>query len=140
MGIAHRADRSLGCTVSVWDGDVGVEDVQQHLIALAGDRDWPPGLLHLTDLTTIGTVSVPDPELVALLYEGTNLSEELRVALVVRPEALDKPDVRFASAAREVKAQLFTDLTLACANLGVDSTAVAATIEQLRAELTHRQP
>ena len=126
--------------MSVWDADVGAEDVQQHLIALAGDHDWPAGPLHLSDLTTIGTVSVPDPELVALLYEGTNLSEELKVAVVVRPDVSEHPDTRLASAAREMRASIFTDLGAACEHLGVDTASISATIAQLRAELARRRP
>jgi hypothetical protein len=135
MGIAYRADRSLGCTTSVWDGDVSTEDVQQHLIRLAGDPEWPPGQLHLTDLTTIGDVSIPDPELLALLYEGTNLSEELKVAVVVRADFVDSADLRFASAAQEMSATTFTDLALACTYLGLSETEVRATIEDLREQL-----
>jgi hypothetical protein len=139
MGIVYRADRSVGCTTSVWDGSIGPEDVQQHLIRLAEDREWPPGRLHLTDLTTIQDATIPDPELLDLLYEGTNLSEELKVAVVVRSEFLRRPDLRFASAAHEISATTFTDLDLACAYLGIDAAGARATIKDLREELGLRR-
>jgi len=138
MGIAYRADRLLGCTTSIWDGDIDAEDVQQHLITLAGDPDWPPGRLHLTDLTTVGDVTVPDPDLLALLYEGTNLSEELQVAVVVRSDFPPEPGPRFASATSQMSATTFTDVAGACAHLGVDAAVVQATIEDLREELRRR--
>jgi hypothetical protein len=135
MGIAYRADPALGCTTSVWDGSISAEDVRQHVVLLAGDGEWPPGQLHLTDLTTITDATIPDPELLALLYEGTNLSEELRVAVVVRSDFLPSPVLRFASATREMIATTFTDLAKACAHLGTSEAEVRATIEDLREEL-----
>jgi hypothetical protein len=140
MGIAYRADRPLGCTISVWDGSISPADVQEHLIAIAGDRDWPPGPLHLTDLTTIVEATIPDAQLVDLLYEGTNLAEELKVAVVVRADFPSTRDLRFASAAREMRATTFADFTSACAYLGVDAASVQATVEDLRTELTRRHP
>ena len=97
MAIAYRADRELGCTISVWDGVVTGADVRQHLVRLAGDRDWPPrGNLHLSDLTTVTKATVPDPELLELLYEGTNVATDLKVAVVVRPEPEFTCDLTFA--------------------------------------------
>lgn len=135
MGIAYRADRTLGCTVSVWDGIVTGADVREHLVRLAGDNDWPPGHLHLTDLTTITKASVPDPELLDLLYEGTNVAEELRVAVVVRAGPDFEPDLRYATATEAVAATTFADLPLACAFLAVQEDAIQATIIELRQEL-----
>ena len=62
MSIRYRADRALGCTIAIWDGDITADDARQHLVRLAGDPDWPPGALHLADLTTIGNIIVPDAE------------------------------------------------------------------------------
>ena len=139
MGIAYRTDRSLGCTTSVWDGTIVAGDVRDHLVALAGDRDWPPGHLHLTDLTTIANATIPDPELLDLLYEGTNLVEELRVAVVVRSEFLLRPGLRFASASAEIRATSFTDVDLASAHLGIDASTARATIDELRHELQQQR-
>ena len=138
MGIAYRADRSVGCTTSVWDGSIDGEEVRRHLVVLAGDREWPPGPLHLTDLTTITDATIPDPVLVDLLYEGTNLSEELKVAVVVRSEFMRGPDLRFASATREMHATAFADLDHTCAYLGIGAEGARATIENLREELRQR--
>jgi hypothetical protein len=136
--IAYRVDQSVGCTTSVWDGNIGPGDIQQHLLVLAADREWPPGPLHLTDLTTITRADIPDPELLDLLYEGTNLSEDLKVAVVVRPEFLRSSDPQFTSAAAEMRATTFTDLDPACAYLGIDPAATRATISEIRAELQQR--
>jgi hypothetical protein len=139
MGIAYRADRSLGCTVSVWDGNISANDIQQHLIHLAGNGEWPPGQLHLTDLTTVGDVTVPDPELVELLYEGTDLAEELKVTVLVRPDSVHEPDLRFASAAHEIRATTFTDIRDACAYLGISTVDAQAIIQDLRTTLAEPQ-
>ena len=138
MGIAYRVDPSSGCTTSVWDGNIGPGDVQQHLLLLAADRGWPPGPLHLTDLTTITRADIPDPELLDLLYEGTNLAEELKVAVVVHPEFLRSSGPQFTTAASEMRAMTFTDLDPACAHLGIDAAAARATISDLREALRGR--
>jgi len=78
MAIAHRAVRSHSCTFEVWDGNIDEEEVRAHLLRLAEDPDWPPGTLNLVDLSTVGDISIPDPELVALLREGTLLETELK--------------------------------------------------------------
>jgi hypothetical protein len=135
VGIAYRAVRSLGCTVSVWDGTITAEDVRRHLIRLAGDNNWPPGRLHLTDLTTITKATVPEPELLDLLYEGTNVAQDLKVAVVVRPEPRFTADLRYASAAEELSAITFDDFALACAYLGVRPGAIQETLSALRQEL-----
>ena len=138
MGIAHRSDPAAGCTTSVWDGSLDAHDVRQHLIRLAEDRAWPPGPLHLTDLTTMTGASIPNPELLDLLYEGTNLPEELNVAVVVQPEFLRKPTLQFASATRAMHATVFTDLDLACTHLGISAATARTTISELRDELRQR--
>lgn len=121
--------------MSVWAGDVAAGDVEQHLIGIAEDPDWPPGPLHLTDLRMIGTASIPDRELVELLYEGTRLEERIKVAVVVRPELHRKPGLRFASAAKEINAATFADLDAACGYLGVSADVVAQVLAELRAQL-----
>ena len=66
---------AIGCTIAVWDGNLTSEDMQQQMLRLASDPEWPPGPRQLVDGTTLGTVILPDPELLELLYEGTKLSE-----------------------------------------------------------------
>jgi hypothetical protein len=96
---------------------------------LSADADWPPGGRHLIDGTTADSISLPDPELVELLFEGT----EVRRAAVVRPELADD-ELRAYTAALDFTT--FTDRNAACAYLGVDSVAVDAVIEELRQELS----
>jgi hypothetical protein len=133
--IVHEADKELGCTIAVWDGDLASEDMQQQLIRLASDPDWPPGPHHLVDATTLGTVVVPDPELVELLYEGTNLVHEMRIAIVVRPDFLDAAPPRFDTASKAFDAAPFTDLDSACGYLGLSVPAIQSVLDQLREQL-----
>ena len=132
MSILYRADRALGCTIAIWDGDITGEDARKHLVRLASDPNWPPGSLHLADLTTTSTVAIPDPELVELLFEGSNLAKELSIAVVVRSEFLGDSDARYDTSMGAMNAATFTDLDAACAYLNLDSRDVAAVIEELR--------
>src|SRR5690242_3933493 len=120
MGIVFRADPSLRCTVSVWDGDIVEDDVREHIVRLAADPDWPPGPLHLTDMTTIGSATIPDRDLLALLYEGTSLPDELKVAVIVRPEAIEQFGLKFETATQEMRAATFVDFYDACQHLAVN--------------------
>jgi len=132
MSILYRADRVLGCTIAIWDGDITGEDARKHLVRLASDPNWPPGRRHLADLTTTTRVTLPDPELVELLLEGSNLGKEFRVAVLVRPDFLGDTDARYDSSMGAMNAVAFTDLDAACEYLDVDAREVAAVIEQLR--------
>jgi hypothetical protein len=141
MPVNHRAVRAIGCTIAVWDGDLTTEDMQQQLIRLASDPDWPPGPLHLVDGTTLGSAMIPDPELLELLYEGTNLVQQMRIAIVVRPDFLDdETRTRFQTARDAFDAATFTGLDSACSYLGVKPSTVLATIAELRSELNHAAP
>lgn len=132
MPIRYRADHLLGCTIAVWDGDITGDDALQHVFRIAEDRDWPPGSLHLADLTTVGTVSIPDPELVELLFEGTTLAADIRIAVIVRPDFVSAADARYETSMGTMHATTFTELDAACVYLGLDSRDVAAVIEALR--------
>jgi hypothetical protein len=132
MSIRYHADRELGCTVAVWDGDVTGEDARKHLVRLAGDPNWPPGPLHLADLRTTAAVSIPDPELVELLFEGSTLAGGIRIAVVVRPDFLAGTDERFDATMGEMNAATFVDLGAACRYLDVDATRISAIVDELK--------
>ena len=119
MGISHVAVQRHRCTFEVWDGDIDEAEVRGHLFRLAEDRDWPPGVLNLVDLTTVGSISIPDPELVAVLREGTVLEHELRTALIVRPEFVGPDGPEYDEAARATGVTAFTDLVSGCKHLGI---------------------
>ena len=136
MPIIHAADTALGCTIAVWDGDLTSEDMQQQLIRLASDPAWPPGPHHLVDATTLGTVIIPDPELLELLYEGTNLVQEMRIAIVLRPEFIEAATARYRTTTAAFDAAPFTDLDSACAYLGLNAAAVQSASTQLRQQLS----
>jgi hypothetical protein len=127
MPITSRFDEALGCTIAVWQGDVTIRDTDRQLMHLSSDANWPPET-HLIDGTAIETLILPDPELVELLFEGTNV---LRAA-VVRPDLLDDALREYTAG---VEFTTFTDRAAACAYLGLDSAAVEAVIEDLRQEI-----
>jgi hypothetical protein len=132
VGIAHISVASHSCTFEVWDGDIDEVEVHAHLFRLAEDPAWPPGVLNLVDLTTVGSVSIPDPELVALLREGTLLEKKLKTALVVRPELLDTNAPRYDEAARATGVRVFGDLGAASDHLGIPVEASVEFVEGLR--------
>jgi hypothetical protein len=132
MSIRYRADRALGCTIAVWDGDITGQDALEHVLRLAEDRDWPPGSLHLADLRTVATVSIPDPELVEVLFEGTTLAADIRIAVILRPDFVSTADARYDTAMGTMNAATFAELDAACEYLGLDPRDVAAVIEGLR--------
>jgi hypothetical protein len=136
MPIGHRAVEALGCTIAVWDGNLTSEDMSQQLIRLASDPSWPPGPSHLVDATTLEDVIILDPQLLELLYEGTQLVHRIRVAVVVRPDFLDETRAHFHTAVEAFDAATFTDVYTACAYLGVSPVAVRDVIDELRREFS----
>jgi hypothetical protein len=134
--IVYRADKALGCTVAIWDGDLTSDEMHEQLVRLANDPEWQPGPSHLIDATTLGKVILPDPELVELLYEGTSLVKKARIAVLVSADFFDGDRPLYETAAREFDAATFTDLDTACAYLGLRTTKVQFLVEELRAVLT----
>ena len=135
MGIVHLAVASYSCTFEIWDGDITEAEVRAHLARLAEDALWPPGLLNLVDLSTVGSISIPDPELVALLREGTILENELNTALVVRSEFIGANAPRYDEAARATGVNAFTDVRSASAHLGIPLEESLSIMERLRQSL-----
>ena len=129
MGIEYRADKALGCTIAVWDGDTTATDARNHLVQLAQDPDWPPGRCHLTDLTSIGKIVMPDPELVDLLLEGSNLARDMRIAVLVPIELSATEDERYEPSMDQMQAATFTNLEAACEYLDLNPEQVASVIE-----------
>jgi hypothetical protein len=139
MGIAYRSDDASGCMFAVWDGNISGEDVEHHLLRLAEDPQFPPARqLQLTDITTMGRVTAPAPELIALLYEGTDLAAKMKVALVVHPSGFDAADRRYKSAAHSIRIAPFTDFASACAHLAILEATAQAACDELRCGLLER--
>ena len=130
MAITYRSDAALGLTASVWDGSVTGREARNHLLRLAADRDWPPGPLQLSDLTTLREVDISEEELVDLMHEGANLYNDIRIVLVLRPEMLYPPKTL-----RNVATMLFTDLDRASRFLEVDEATVRTMVDEARKEL-----
>lgn len=135
MRIAHVALEAHRCTFEVWDGDIDETEVRAHLRRLAEDVHWPPGLLNLVDLTTVGKISIPDPDLVAVLREGTVLEHELRTALVVPAEFMTAPQPHFEEAASATGVTSFTTVHAASMHLGIPVETSLPILEQLRQSL-----
>jgi hypothetical protein len=136
MPILHSTNKVLGCAIAVWHGRVTGAEMQEQLVHLASDPDWPPGPTHLVDGTTLETVSVPDPELLELLYEGTELvSGKIRIAVVLRPEFVAAAPVEHPRASEAFEGAVFADLDSACAYLDLSVAAVETAIHRLRNRL-----
>ena len=135
MGIVHIAVASHSCTFEIWDGDIDDAEVHAHLFRLAEDAAWPPGSLNLVDLSTVGAISIPDPELIALLREGTILENELKTALVVRSEFLDASAPQYDEAARATGATAFAEIRSASDHLGIPLQVSLNFMERLRKSL-----
>jgi hypothetical protein len=78
---------------------------------------------------------VPDPEVLDALYEGTDLADDLKVAVVVSAGVLSDIDLRYATLTDELAARTFPDLGLACAFLGVDEARARVILDELRRSL-----
>jgi hypothetical protein len=133
VGIVYRIDRELDCTVVVWDGDVTADDHVQHLLRLAADPDWPPAR-HLTDLTTVGEVTLPDPRLMDALVEGSPMREIAKVILV-RPGFLGDDWIQDSGASVIGVPEVCTDVGAACVYLGVDPVVMRSTLDELRSPI-----
>jgi len=136
VGIAHRLLPDLGLTVVVWHGEVTADDSAYHLVRLADEPCWPPGSLHLTDMRTVTTVTLPDPELLELMFEGSHWrDEDLKKVVIVSAELLRNTRVQDSAAALGMNADVFGDVANACAHLRIDPIATAALLEELRSEI-----
>jgi hypothetical protein len=127
--IGYRLDIVLGLTVVVWDGDVLTGQANAHLVRLAEDLWWPPGALHLLDVTTAASVAVHDPGLVRLLVEP---HPPFDMAIVAHDDDLSAQ--AFSRAAREIGANVTIHDTVrsACAWLEVDPIATQSMVNAIR--------
>jgi hypothetical protein len=119
----------------MWHGILTSEDMRQQLLRLASDPDWPPGPSHLIDGTTLETVVIPDPELIALLYEGHNRVKKTRLALVVSPEFFETERLAYQAASDVFDAATFTDLERACTFLDLTPGLIRPLLDELRDQL-----
>ena len=140
MGICYRLNADLGLTVEVWDGDVTAEDCRRHLIELAEDPLWPPGAREIIDVTTLGDLSLPDPELVDMLVEARNLLDDIGLVLVVTPDDLYPERKARWAAVRAVPLMSFTILDRASEFLQVDPATVRAMVDEAREAARDARP
>jgi len=134
VGIVYRIDQQLDCTIVVWDGDITADDHVQHLLRLAADPDWPPAR-HLTDLTTVGEVALPDPLLMDALVEGSPMRDEIAKVIIVRPGFLGEHWIQDSGASATGVPEVCTNVEAACVYLGVDPTVMRSTLVELRSPL-----
>ena len=116
------------------DGDITADDHVQHLLRLAADPDWPPAR-HLTDLTTVGEVTLPDPLLMDALVEGSPIPRQITKVILVRPGFLGEHWIQDSGASVAGVPEVCTNVAAACIHLGVDPTRMRSTLEELRAPL-----
>ena len=135
VGIAERIDRDLGLTIVVWHGPVTPQETVDHLVRLGGNRYWPAGERSLTDMRTATRISLPDPELVDILIEDTDLRYVRNKVVLLTPRLFAHARIPDAAADLGMDATPFTDLDVACDYLDVDRTRVARIIDDLRAEI-----
>jgi hypothetical protein len=141
MGIAHSLLPDLELTIVVWHGDVTAADSVDHLLRLAEEPDWPPGLLHLTDMRTVEQVTLPDPELLELVFEGSHWrDEDLVKVVIVSPELLQRTTVQDAATAFGMTATVVADVASACAQLGINPARVESVLDELRSRLGQTSP
>ena len=139
MACTYRADRGIGCTISVWDGYLTCDELVHQMIRVANDPDWPAGPRHIIDCTTLKTFVAPDSDDLGVLYEGTGLIEEMRIAILMPPGS---PETTFLYPAGDDElftAVPFTTLEGACAHVDVNASAVRTIIAELRHDLSRVQ-
>jgi hypothetical protein len=135
MGIAEWVNRDLGITIVVWYGSVTQRDTHDHLARLAANRYWPPGRYALTDLRTVTDIELPDPSVLAALFDDTDLPSVDKKAALVTPEFLKRVQIQDAAKQYGMETVPFTELGAACEYLGVNRVAVERNIEDLYAAI-----
>jgi len=140
VAIAYRLDHALGLTLVVWDGVVTGYDAEEQARRLRADPDWPPGSLHVLDVTSVSSVpTVADTKLVEMLAEMAE-TRQIRFAVIASDAFAEA--TRFQEAASAVgvsRVIVFNELSTACTWLGVDLTATRAALSALRNELRERR-
>ena len=133
MAIEYRLDRALGLTLVVWDGVVTGHEAEEQVRRLRADPDWPPGRLHLLDLTSVGAVpTVGETRLVEMLAEMAEM-RQIRFAVIAGDAFAEA--TRFQEAASAVGVThiiVFNELSTACAWLGIDFDATRTALHALR--------
>jgi len=133
VGIAYALDRMRGLTIALWDGSVSWDEELAYVEQLSGDPEWPPGPLHLSDLTTADELAEPDPELLIKLA----VAEVPPVLAAIIGPARARRTQEFARMAQAIgtTAVVCEDVAGACAWLGIDVAPTRATLEAMRAKL-----
>jgi hypothetical protein len=132
MAIAHRLIPELGLSIVVWHAEVTADDSVDHLVRLAEEPSWPPGVLHLIDMRTVTSMTMPDPELLELLFEGSPWRyEDLDKVVIVAAESLQQTMVQDAVANFGMNVHLFVDVASACTHLRIDPLLISDTLEKL---------
>ncbi len=119
--------------IVVWNRDITADDQVPHLLRLAADPDWPLGR-HLTDRTTVGEVTLPDPLLIDALVEGSSMRDEIARVILVRPGFLAEQWIQDSGSETGVP-EVCTDVEAACVCLVVDPTVMRSTLVELRSPL-----
>ena len=140
MAIAYRIYKTLGLTLVVWDGNVTGDEAEDQVRTLREDPDWPPGPLHLLDVTSVTEPPiVANTKLVEMLAELAD-AHQIRFALVAT--GASDEGARFqnaATAAGVSRVIVFSDLAPACSWLEIDLSATTSILDTLRRQLRGEQ-
>ena len=140
MGIAYCRDEARGLSVSVWDGEVTVDQRQRHMTALASDPDWGTGGLLLTDLTGVSAASLPTAEKIldaASVFLAHLAPQARKAKWAMLADATFHLAQRFGAYIEEEVPRMivFNDLDTASIWLGVGETELREIVDELRREI-----
>jgi hypothetical protein len=135
MGIAYRLDRTMGLTLTVFDGKITGDEWRAVVTEIFANPEWPPGRLNLTDLRTADALGLTAADRGKILEMNTAQAHKL-----VGMKSAAVSGAHF-EAAREFEREdqtsgmrliPFDDLGPACAWLGLDLQSVRTMINELR--------
>jgi hypothetical protein len=144
MGIAYRVDPSTGMSLSVWYGDVTLQEAMQHVRELWATPEWGSGGRILTDLAGVSSSSLPNPDQISeIAAVFVNLIDgrmrQARWAVVANLGYSHASQFAEAIQTEVRRVVVFFDLASACIWLGVDLDAVRPVVEPLRIEVQSRE-
>jgi hypothetical protein len=135
VSISYRLDHQRGLTCGVWDGLVTGNDFLAHVKRITADPAWPPGNLHLTDLSTaIVDATIDDGVMKAAadLFGTHPKVAGLRIA-VVAGGAFEKAGIFERHIARYRPFMfVFNSLNPACSWLGLDAKEIGPILDDVR--------
>jgi hypothetical protein len=139
MGIAYYCDKDKGVSYEVWEGVVTGSDWVEHVRRQVDDPGWPAGDRSLTDLQLVSrnsSIGKAEMEQVVDIYRAQPKKlAEGRAAVVAGKEFQLSPLFKIFTSRHGFRLIVFSDLTLACKWLGLDTKDAQRYISRLRTKL-----